>query len=136
MAGIKTDTVRSGVSLLKGVLREADAQGNWNGKVSKSELQNFKESYGDGAQLDAAIDAIHKYASARYETSAPTVNQVGRALASAMRTIAKADTNKNGFISQAEIDKGADAPTWKAIIEFSRNYRDYNIDDIVAPQGE
>jgi hypothetical protein len=131
MAGTKVDTVRAGVSLLKQVLRSADEQGNWNGRVSKGEVKSFKSNWGDGAELDNAIDALHKFAAARSGHYSPTMSDVGNALQSAMRTIAKADVNGNGYLSMKEIDAHADAKTWRAIIEFAKTYRGSTVDDIV-----
>jgi hypothetical protein len=133
---VKVDTVRHGVSLMKGLLREADAQGNWNNKVSSKEVNEFKQSFGDGAELDKAIDAVHAYAQARYKTASPSVDELGRALYSAMRNIAKADTNKSGFLTDAEIDKGANAKTWRALVDFSKAYRDTELMDVVRPASE
>lgn len=134
MAGVKLDTVRAGVKLLSGVLKAAEQEmGNGNGKITRTELRNIKDMYGDGGSLDAALTNIVKYAQAKYGVSSPSVSQLNAALADAMRNAAKADTNKSDNLSPTEQKKLA--TTWKSIVDFAADYKGSRVSDVVAPRG-
>src|SRR5688572_1771922 len=95
---VGVNTVRKGVSLLSGLLKEMDAQGNGNGRVSKTEVKNFLYNYGDGGTMDEAVEAIHRFAQNRSGTVSVPTKEMNKALGQAMRSIAKADSNKSGIL--------------------------------------
>lgn len=133
MANIKLDTVRSGVKVLSGLLKKADFEGNESGRVSRTELRNFIDSYGDGGSLDAALSKVYSYAKARFKTDAPTVSELNKALADAMKGVARGDTNDNKSISATE--RRALASTWKAVADFAQEYKGMSVGDIMYPRG-
>lgn len=133
MASVKLDTVRAGVRLLSGLLKKADFEGDVNGKVTKRELREFKDSYGDGGSMDAALDKVYRYAQAKYHVVTPTVAQLNKALADAMKNSAKADTNRDKGLDAAESRKMA--ATWKSVVEFSKDYQGMSVRDIMHPQS-
>jgi len=127
------DTVRSGVSLLAGLLRETDAQSmKPNGKISHKEVQSFIDAYGDGAELDRAMHAVRKYAAERLggdARRAPNPKQVNSALGVGMRQIARAGSRGN--LSEAAFEKLA--PTWQKIVDFALRYEGYSVADLTQP---
>ncbi|MBI3180902.1 MAG: hypothetical protein HYZ28_02025 [Myxococcales bacterium] len=133
MASVKLDTVRNGVKLLSGLLKEADFQGNESGKVSKRELRDFIDNWGDGGSLDDALKKVYRYAQAKYGTQAPSIQELNRALADAMRNAAKADKDHSKTLSVSE--RRALATTWKAVVEFAKDYRGSSVSDILHPQS-
>lgn len=134
MAGVKLDTVRAGVKLLSGVLKAAESEvGNANGRVTKTELRNIKDMYGDGGSLDAALTNIVKYAQAKYKVESPSISQLNSALADAMKNAAKADTNKSDNLSPTEQKKLA--TTWKSIVDFAADYKGTRVSDVISPRG-
>ena len=133
MASVKLDTVRSGVKLLSGVLKEADLQNNEDGKVTSREIKDFKDSYGDGASLDKAMTAVHKYAQAKYGVTNPTEKQINSALADAMKYTARADINGSKDLSPTE--RRALSATWEAVVKFAIDYKGSSVRDIVSPSS-
>jgi hypothetical protein len=129
MANIKLDTVRAGVKLLSAVMKEADNQGRADGKVSAKEIKSFIDQFGDGGKLDDAMNKLFKYAQASTGKAAPTATEINKALSQAMKSIANADTNKNGLSASEEKTL---AKTWKSIVEFATEYKGTSVDDIVA----
>jgi hypothetical protein len=128
--GTKLTDVRAGVKLLSGLMRKIDAEGNSNARVSKAELKEFVSSWGDGASLDAALNKVYRYAQAHYDVDSPSISQLNKALADAMKGVAKGDTNKSGNISPTE--KRALAATWKAVVDFSKDYKGNNVRDVMG----
>lgn len=130
MAGVKIDTVRSGVQLLSGLLKRADENNDDNGKVSRADVKNFLEVHGDGASLDAALDRVYRYAVKKYDTANPTIAQLNKALADAVKAADRADGNKNDDLSAAE--RKSLATTWKAIVDFAADYKGMSVDDVAT----
>lgn len=128
--GTKVSDVRAGVKLLSGLLKKIDSEGNSNSAVSKTELKSFVDSWGDGASLDAALNKVFKYAQARFDVATPSVAQLNKALADAMKNVAKGDTNKSGNISPTERRVLAD--TWKAVVDFSKDYKGSTVRDVMG----
>lgn len=140
MASVKLDTVRSGVKLLSGLMKAADnaedynlSKANGNGKVTAFELKEFKDAYGDGASLDKAMSAVHRYAQAKFKVKEPTTAQLNKALADAMQFTARADIDKSKDLSVTE--RKSLAKTWDAVVEFAKDYRGTSVRDIVSPRG-
>ncbi len=133
MAGVKLDTVRSGVKLLSGLLKAADNEMDGNGRVSAKDVKAFKDSFGDGGSMDAAMTKIVKYAQAKFGVQSPSITQLNQALSDAMKAAANADTNKSKNLSPTE--QKALAATWKAVVEFAGDYRGTSVSDIVSPRG-
>ncbi|MEW5740747.1 MAG: hypothetical protein AB1938_17600 [Myxococcota bacterium] len=131
MASVKLDTVRSGVKLLSGLLKKADQEWNSNGKVSKRELNDFIDSYGDGASMDKALENVYKYAQAKFKKSEPSVAELNKALADAMRNSAKADKNDSKDLSPTE--RRTMAKTWDSVVEFAKDYKGSSVRDIMYP---
>jgi hypothetical protein len=134
MANVSLNSVRSGVRLLSSVLKEADNIGRTDGKVSRTDIQNLKDTFGDGGTLDAALDKVHRYAAAKTGKPSPTVADINDALSDAMRNIAKSDKNGNKKVDAAE--ERQLAATWKAVVEFSKEYKGVSIDQIVSQGHE
>ncbi len=128
MAGVKIDAVRSGVQLLSGLLRRADENNDDNGKVSRADVKSFIEAHGDGASMDAALDRVYRYAVKRYDTENPTIAQLNKALADAVKAATRADKNDNNDLSAAE--RKTLAATWKAIVDFAADYKGQAVDDV------
>mgnify|MGYP003383273705 CR=1 FL=1 len=131
MANVNLNTVRAGVRLLSAVMKESDNLGRTDGKVSKRDIENLKDSFGDGGALDKALDKVYRYTAAKTDKASPTIKDVNTALADAMKAIAKGDKNKDSNLDTRESRQLAE--TWKAIVDFSKEYRGYGINDIVMP---
>jgi hypothetical protein len=128
--GTKLTDVRAGVKLLSGLMKKIDSEGNSNARVSKAELKEFVDSWGDGASLDAALKKVFAYAQKRFDVESPSIAQLNKALADAMTGVAKGDTNKSGNISPSE--KRALASTWQAVVDFSKDYKGNNVRDVMG----
>lgn len=128
--GPKVDDVRAGVKLLSGLMKKIDSEGDANKAVTKSELTDFVDSWGDGASLDAALSKVFRYAQARFDVSEPTIAQLNKALSDAMKGVAKGDLDKSGDVSATE--KKALAATWKAVIDFSTDYKGSSVRDVMG----
>lgn len=136
MASIKLDTVRSGVKLLSGLMKEADnhlVEANGDGRVSNFELKAFKDNFGDGGSMDKAMAAVHKYAQAKYGVRNPSSTQLNQALSDAMRFTARADIDKSKDLSPTE--RKSLSKTWDAVVEFAKEYKGTRVTDIVSPRG-
>ncbi|MDP3499769.1 MAG: hypothetical protein Q8S33_05530 [Myxococcales bacterium] len=140
MAAIKLDTVRSGVRLLSGLMKAADnredynlSKANGDKRLSPFELKEFKDAYGDGASLDKAMTAIHKYAQAKFGVKNPSTTQLNQALADAMKFTARADIDKSKDLSPTE--RKSLAKTWDSVIQFAKDYQGTSVRDIVSPRG-
>ncbi len=133
MAGVKLDTVRSGVKLLSGVLKEVDNRYDGNKKLSRSELKDYIDTFGDGASLDSALDQVFKYAQKKFNTRQPTLSELNKALADAAKGAARADTDHSKTLSRAE--RRAMADTWQAVVDFAQDYKGSKVSDIVEPRG-
>jgi hypothetical protein len=136
MASIKLDTVRSGVKLLSGLMKEADnhlVEANGDKKVSNFELKAFKDNFGDGGSMDKAMSAVHKYAQAKFKVRNPSTTQLNQALADAMRFTARADIDKSKDLSPTE--RKSMAKTWDSVVEFAKEYKGTSVRDIVSPRG-
>lgn len=131
MANVNLNTVRAGVRLLSAVMKEADNLGRSDGKVSKRDIENLKDTFGDGGALDKALDKVYRYTAAKTDKAAPTISDVNKALADAMKSIAKGDKNGDRALDTRETRQLAE--TWKAVVDFSKEYRGYSVDDIVMP---
>ncbi|MEW5847706.1 MAG: hypothetical protein AB2A00_02790 [Myxococcota bacterium] len=125
---VKLSTVRSGVQLLSALMKEADSVGRTDGKVSKRDISLLKDTYGDGGSLDTALDKVHRYAAAKTGKASPSITEVNRALADAMKAIAKADLDDSKALDTAEGRRLAQ--TWKAVVEFSSDYEGMSVDDL------
>ncbi len=128
--GTKLTDVRAGVKLLSGLMKKIDVEGTANGRVSKTELKGFVDSWGDGGSLNAALDKVFRYAQARFDVQSPSIAQLNKALADAMAGVAKGDTNDSGNISPTE--KKALAATWKAVVDFSKDYKGSSVRDVMG----
>jgi ribosomal protein L11 len=128
--GTNLTDVRAGVKLLSGLMKKIDAEGNANTRVSKGELKEFVDSWGDGASMNAALNKVYKYAQARFSVESPSIAQLNKALADAMAGVAKGDKNDSGNISPTE--KRALADTWKAVVDFSKDYKGSNVRDVMG----
>lgn len=129
-AGVTLPTVREGVKLLSGVLKKIDAEGNGDAKVSRGELKNFIDGFGDGASMDAALNKVYRYAQKKYDVSSPSISELNKALSDAMKGVAKGDTNKSGNLSPTE--QKAIADTWKAVADFSKDYKGSSVRDLMG----
>lgn len=128
--GTKLTDVRAGVKLLSGLMKKIDSEGNANARVSKTELKDFVDSWGDGATLDAALKKVYAYAQKRFDVQSPSISQLNKALADAMAGVAKGDKNDSGNISPTE--KRALADTWKAVVDFSKDYKGHGVRDVMG----
>jgi ribosomal protein L11 len=128
--GTKLTDVRAGVKLLSGLMKKIDAEGNNNARVSKAELKEFVDSWGDGASLNAALTKVYSYAQKRFDVESPSISQLNKALADAMAGAARGDTNASGNISPTE--KRALAATWKAVVDFSADYKGSSVRDVMG----
>ncbi len=126
-------TARSGVKLLSGLFKVADKEGYVNNRVGPSDLKQMLDWYGDGASLDDALERVHKYACAKYDTSSPSLTQMNRALGDAMKAIANGDKDGSDDISDSE--RNALATTWKAVLDFSADYEGSTVRDILEPSA-
>lgn len=133
MADVPLNVARSGVQLLSALFKAADEEGFINERVNGREVNSLIDQYGDGATMDAAMLAVQAYAQARYQTSAPTLKELDRALGQAMRSIARGDLDKDKDIDPKE--RELLAKTWKAVLDFSADYEGYNLADIVQPSS-
>ena len=131
MNTIKLSSVREGVSLLGEVVEQIDffAQGVFpsggNKRVSAPEVAYFVDAFYMRPTANAAVEAVLAYAKQRYGTTAPSVAQMNRALAAGMGAIAKADANRNGWLSPAE--QASLAPTWGAMVAFAKEHKGLDI---------
>lgn len=119
---IKLDQVRSGARLISAAMRIADSDygENKNGKVSAGEVARFVENYDDPAIRhlgNGNLEAVLRFAQARYQTRSPTLKQINRSLAEAMRQIARADTDRSGRLNKPE--QATLSKTARAIVDFS-----------------
>src|SRR2546428_1313020 len=122
------NTVRSGVQLLSAVMKEADAEGDGNRRVSSREIRDFLDSYGDGGSMDAAVKRMFAYAQNVAQSTSPAITDVNKALGKAMQYIARAADGSS--LSPAEY--AGLAKTWKSVVKFARDYKGNSIDDILA----
>ena len=130
MSSVRMNTVREGVRLLAKVMKEADAQNTDDGKVSRRDVSNMLDVHGDGGAMDTAVQKLHAYARHLTGEQSPAVQDVNKALSKAMRSISRADANKNRSLSDTE--QRDLATTWKAIVEFSKEYKGVSIDQIMG----
>ncbi|MBL8916089.1 MAG: hypothetical protein JNM17_35645 [Archangium sp.] len=128
--GTKLTDVRAGVKLLSALMKKIDSEGNANARVSKTELKDFVDSWGDGASLDGALKKVYAYAQKRFDVQSPSIAQLNKALADAMAGVAKGDKNDSGNISPTE--KRALADTWKAVVDFSKDYKGHGVRDVMG----
>ncbi len=133
MANVKLNEVRSGVKLLSGLLKAAEREGNRDGKVSRGELSEFLDYYGDGQFIDDAMSRVHKYTSHKFNTDTPTVAQLNKALSDAARASALADKDDSDSLSPSERTKMA--ATWKSVVSFAEEYSNFSVRDIMFPRN-
>ena len=124
-------TVRGGVRLIAGLMTVADKQGDKDGRVSKQELGELLDNYGDGASLEKALTLVHKYAEVGFGEN-PKRSDINKALSRAMNAVSKADKNNNG-LSPSERKKLI--ATWNAVVDFAVDYKGYSINDILHPSN-
>jgi hypothetical protein len=74
-AGVSLPVVRDGVKLLSGVLKKIDAEGNGDAKVSRGELKNFIDGFGDGASMDAALSKVYRYAQKKFDVTSSSTRR-------------------------------------------------------------
>ncbi len=134
MPSIKTNDVRSGVQLLSGLLKEADAQAaRPNGRVSTKDVQGLVDAYGDGGTFDAALTDVHRYASRKFGTSSPTTKQVDQALGDAMKFVARAAKKDGDAKDLSPAEQKELAKTWKSVVEFAKDYAGPSVSDLTQP---
>ena len=128
VVGTKLTDVRAGVRLLSGLMKKIDAEDK--SCVTTGELNEFVSSWGDGASLDAALNKVYRYAQAHYDVESPSSSQLNKALSDAMKGVARGDKDKSGKISPTE--RGALANTWKAVVDFSKDYKGSSVRDVMG----
>jgi hypothetical protein len=136
---VPLDTIRQGVSLLSGVLIQADKQKAIpNGKISNAAVGNLIKLYGDGAEFDSALHDVQRFAAKRLGAGdsgrgdarfAPTVPETNKALGEGMQMIARAA--QGGDLTPAAYDKLAH--TWKSIVDFAVAYKGSSVADLTTP---
>lgn len=129
---IELATIKEGVKLISALMTVADKQGDKDGRVSKQELGELLDNYGDGASLDKALTLVHKYAEVGTGEN-PKRADINKALARAVNAATKADKNKNGLLSPSERKKLI--ATWNAVVDFSVDYKGYGLNDILHPSN-
>jgi len=131
---VSLDTARSGIKLLSGLMKEAVD----NKHITKTSLKSTISDNGLDADrvVAGALKKVHDYTCNRYDTDAPTMTQVNKALGEAMRNIAKADNrgNDNDMIDPSEFKKLA--TTWKSVMTFARDYEGYSVNDMLNMSHE
>lgn len=133
MGNVKLDTVRQGVKLISKLMSEADQIGKADGKVTKSEIKELVDQFGDGGKMDAALNKVFKYVQASTGHSAPTTEEINKALSTAMKNIAKADKGAPGLSAS---EQKSLATTWKSIVDFAVEYKGTTVDQIMYPGHE
>ena len=129
---IELETVKGGVKLIAALMTVADKQGDKDGRVSKQELGELLDNYGDGASLEKALTLVHKYAEVGFGEN-PKRSDINKALSRAVNAATKADKNKNGLLSPSERKKLI--ATWNAVVDFAVDYKNYSLHDILHPNN-